>query len=133
MPGTEVLSSLHLRLVPQHGHLPRFRDPHQSLLNSRLQFLKYLLDRKRPRTMNYLWFRNLQSLLYLFQRLATDAMWKAQAGFLPYPQIPMPTSVRVGHPTVPFYRSKIPRTATKESHALSPQRNPMFKKYLKLG
>ena len=62
-----------------------------SILGSRLRFLMALLDRHPVQllwssnawTMTFVWFRNLQSLLYLFQRLATGAMWKAHSEFLP--------------------------------------------------
>ena len=44
--------------------------------------------------MTYVWFKHLQSLLYLFQRLSTDAMWKMDSGFLPlapgHPQVLCP-------------------------------------------
>ena len=71
----------------------------QSILGCRLRYLVALLQRHQvqllwasnAKAMTYVWFKHLQSLLYLFQRLATDAMWKTDSGFLPpapdHPQV----------------------------------------------
>jgi hypothetical protein len=70
-----------------------FSDAHfdQSLLGCRLRYLLGVLDRHQvqtlwasnARTMTYVWLQNLQSLLYLFQPLSIEAMWKPDSGFLP--------------------------------------------------
>ncbi len=65
----------------------------RSILGCRLRYLKDLLDRhqvqhlwaRNARVMTYVWFQSLQSLLYIFQRLASASLWKAGAGFLHEP------------------------------------------------
>jgi hypothetical protein len=61
-----------------------------SLLGCRLRHLVSLLESHpvqtlwvtNARTMTFAWFRSLQSLLHLFQRLASVSMWKPDSGFL---------------------------------------------------
>jgi hypothetical protein len=74
--------------VAQGFESAKFDD---SILGCRLRYLMLLLDRHpvqalwatQARTMTYVWFKSLGSLLYLFQRLASSSMWKDSAGFLP--------------------------------------------------
>jgi hypothetical protein len=62
-----------------------------SILGCRLRYLMSLLERHAVQTlwatnariMTYIWFNSLRSLLYLFQRLSSVSMWKAEGGFLP--------------------------------------------------
>jgi hypothetical protein len=64
-------------------------DP--SIMGCCLRFLLSILERHavqtlwatNARTMTYVWFQSLRSLLYLFQRLSLASMWKAGGRFLP--------------------------------------------------
>jgi hypothetical protein len=61
-----------------------------SILGQRLRHTIAMLKRHQvqllwtsnARAMTFVWFKHLQALLYLFQCLATGAMWKHDAGFL---------------------------------------------------
>jgi hypothetical protein len=62
----------------------------QSILGTCLLYLTKVLERHQvqilwasnSRDMTYVWFQSLRSILYLFQRLATSAMWKVDSGFI---------------------------------------------------
>jgi hypothetical protein len=89
-----------------------------SILGSHIRYLLAILERDKvqllwasnARTMTYVWFKNLQALLYLYQHLATGAMCKTNAGFLPAdPHVHVcPYTIKKGSTSLTSFRTGLP-------------------------